>query len=180
MDGAAAARRARRDTVGDAIGRAAGRFRDRVALRFGDRAWSYAALDAEAARLAAAFHAAGLGHGDRVVAFGRTSDRCLLCWIACCKAGLIHVPANYALSPPELSHIVRQYGARLLLTTPNWHPLRKRLVPRQSSRSTRSCPPTACLRRSARLSMTATWRKSFMLPARSANSASAMPARPPR
>ncbi len=115
MDDAAAARRARRDTVGDAIGRAAGRFRDRVALRFDGRAWSYAALDAEAARLAAALCATGLARGDRVVAFGRNSDRYLLCWIACCKAGLIHVPANYALSPPELSFIVGQCGARLLL-----------------------------------------------------------------
>ena len=115
MNDAAAARRARRSTVGDAIERAAGRFRDRVALRFGGRAWSYAALDAEAARLAAALCAAGLGRGDRVVAFGRNSDRYLLCWLACCKAGLIHVPANYALSPPELSFIVRQSGARLLL-----------------------------------------------------------------
>jgi len=111
----AARRRARRNTVGDAIGRAAGRFRDRIALRFADRAWSYAALDAEATRLAATLCATGLARGDRVVAFGRNSDRYLLCWIACCKAGLIHVPANYALSPPELSFIVRQCGARLLL-----------------------------------------------------------------
>ncbi len=115
MDDAAAARRARRNTIGDAVGRAAERFRDRIALRFGDRAWSYAALDAEATRLAAALCAAGLARGDRVVTFGRNSDRYLLCWIACCKAGLIHVPANYALSPPELSFIVRQSGARLLL-----------------------------------------------------------------
>ena len=93
----AAARRARRNTVGDAVSRAAARFRDAVALRFGDRAWSYAALDAEATRLAVALCAAGLGHGDRVVAFGRNSDRYLLCWISCCKAGLIHVPANYAV-----------------------------------------------------------------------------------
>ncbi len=111
----AAARRARRNTVGDAISRAAARFRDRIALRFGDRAWSYAALDAEATRLAVALRAAGLARGDRVVAFGRNSDRYLLCWIACCKAGLIHVPANYALSPPELSYIVQQSGACLLL-----------------------------------------------------------------
>jgi fatty-acyl-CoA synthase len=115
MDDAMAPRRAGRNTIGDAIGRAADRFRDRIALRFGDQAWSYAALNAETTRMAAGLCASGLGRGERVVAFGRNSDRYLLCWIACCKAGLIHVPANYALSPPELSYIVRQSGARLLL-----------------------------------------------------------------
>jgi len=115
MDDVAAARRAARNTIGDAIGRAADRYRDRIALRFGGRAWSYAALHTETTRLAAALCAAGLARGDRVVTFGRNSDRYLLCWIACCKAGLIHVPVNYALSPPELSFIVRQSGARLLL-----------------------------------------------------------------
>ena len=34
--------RATRDTVGDALRRAARRFRDRTALRFGPRRWSFA------------------------------------------------------------------------------------------------------------------------------------------
>lgn len=118
MDDAAAARRAGRNTIGDAIGRAADRFRDRVALRFGDRVWSYAALNRATTGMAASLLALGLQPGDRVVAFGRNSDRYLLCWLACCKAGLIHVPANYALAPPELSYIVKQSGAHLLLHDP--------------------------------------------------------------
>lgn len=118
MDDAAAARRAGRNTIGDAIGRAADRFRDRVALRFDDRVWSYRALDDVTTGMAASLLASGLQPGDRVVAFGRNSDHYLLCWIACCKAGLIHVPANYALAPPELSYIVKQSGARLLLHDP--------------------------------------------------------------
>jgi len=118
MDDAAAARRARRNTIGDAISRAADRFRDRVALRFGDHIWSYATLDAATTGMAAGLYAMGLARGDRVVTFGRNSDQYLLCWLACCKAGLIHVPANYALTPPELSYIVKQCGARLLLHDP--------------------------------------------------------------
>ena len=54
-----------------------------------------------------------------MVAFGRNSDRYLLCWIACCKAGVIHVPANYALSATELSYIVAQCGARMVLHDPS-------------------------------------------------------------
>ena len=107
----AMARRAARNTIGDAVGRAADRFRDRTALTFEDRSWSYRDLDAASTRIAAGLLAGGLATGDRAVAFGQNSDHYLLFWIACCKAGVIHVPANYALSAAELGYIVRQCGA---------------------------------------------------------------------
>jgi fatty-acyl-CoA synthase len=107
--------RAIRDTIGDAITRAAERFRDKVAVRFANRAWTYRELDAAATRIAAGLRAHGLNHGDRIAAFGRNSDYFLLAWLACCKAGIIHVPANYALSAPELGYIVKQSGAKLVL-----------------------------------------------------------------
>lgn len=117
MDGAA--RRAARNTIGDAIARAADRFRDRTALRFEDRAWSYRELGAVTSRIAAGLLAGGLVRGERVVAFGQNSDSYLLFWIACCKAGVIHVPANYALSPGELGYIAGQCGARMILCDPS-------------------------------------------------------------
>ena len=107
--------RAGRNTIGDAIHRACAVFRDRVALRFADRVWTYAALDTETDLMARRLLASGLRRGERVVAYGRNSDHYLLGWVACCKAGLIHVPANYALSPVELGYIIRQSGARLVL-----------------------------------------------------------------
>jgi fatty-acyl-CoA synthase len=109
------AARARRNTIGDALDRAAARFGDRPALHFGDRVWSYVGLDAAATRVAVLLLATGVSPGDRVAAFGRNSDTYLIAWLACCRAGLIHVPANYALSPPELAYIVAQSGARLVL-----------------------------------------------------------------
>ncbi len=114
----AMARRAARNTIGDALARAADRFRDRTALRFEDLTWSYRELDTVTGRIAAGLLAGGLKQGDRVVAFGQNSDLYLLFWIACCKAGVIHVPANYALSPGELGYIARQCGACLILHDP--------------------------------------------------------------
>ena len=108
------AARAIRDTIGDALRRAAERFRDREALRFGARAWSFRDLDRAADRVARALLAAGLNRGDRVVAYGRNSDGYLLLWLGCARAGLIHVPTNYALTPTELTYILRQSGARAL------------------------------------------------------------------
>ena len=110
--------RATRDTVGDALRRAARRFRDRTALRFADRSWSFAELDRAADRVARALLAAGLSRGDRVVAYGRNSDGYLLLWLGCARAGLVHVPANYALTAPELGYIVGQCGARALFHDP--------------------------------------------------------------
>ena len=109
---------ATRDTIGDAFRRAARRFRDREALCFGPREWSYRDLDRAADRLARALLAAGLARGDRVVAYGRNSDSYLLLWLGCVRAGLVHVPANYALTATELGYILAQSGARALLHQP--------------------------------------------------------------
>ncbi len=62
--------RATRDTVGDALRRAARRFRSRTALRFAGRAWSFTDLDRAADRVARALLGAGLSRGDRVVGAG--------------------------------------------------------------------------------------------------------------
>lgn len=115
---AANAARAIRDTIGDALRRAAARYRDREALRFGPRAWSFRDLDRAADRVARGLLALGLMRGDRVVAFGRNSDGYLLLWLGCVRAGLIHVPANYALTAGELGYILAQSGARALFHQP--------------------------------------------------------------
>ncbi len=107
-----------RSTIGDALRRAARRFRDRTALRFADRRWSFAGLDRAADRVARALLEAGLVRGDRVVAYGRNSDGYVLLWLGCVRAGLVHVPANYALTAAELGYILRQCGARALFHQP--------------------------------------------------------------
>ena len=106
--------RARRDTVGDAVRRAARVHRAREALVFADRVWSFSDLDAAADRVAAHLLSLGLVAGDRVAAFGRNSDAYLLLWLGCLRGGFVHVPINYALTGAELAYIVEQSGARAL------------------------------------------------------------------
>jgi fatty-acyl-CoA synthase len=110
--------RAGRNTLGDAIRRAAARFRDREALVFADRAWSFRAIDAATGRVASRLIECGLRPGDRVAAYGRNSDAYLIAFLACCRAGLVHVPVNYALTGGELRYVLDQSGARALLTAP--------------------------------------------------------------
>ncbi|HTD38709.1 MAG TPA: fatty acyl-CoA synthetase [Candidatus Limnocylindrales bacterium] len=101
----------RHDSIGAALRRSAQRRRDRLALRFGDRAWTYTALDSAANRVARRLAAAGLKPGQRLAAYGRNSDAYVLLWLGCVRAGVVHVPINYALKPDELGYIVRQSGA---------------------------------------------------------------------
>lgn len=110
--------RARRDTVSDALRRAARRHRGRTALSFGERIWSFIDLDRAVDRVAHGLIGAGLSRGDRLGALGRNSDAYLILWLACARAGLIHVPINYALTGRELRYIVEQSGARAVIVDP--------------------------------------------------------------
>ncbi|WP_133489869.1 fatty acyl-CoA synthetase [Alcanivorax sp. 24] len=103
-----------RNTIGDALRRSAGRQPAAPALQFEDRIWSYQELDLAANRVANGLLARGLQKGDRVAAYGKNSDAYVLLWLACARAGLIHVPVNYGLVQRELTYICNQSGARAL------------------------------------------------------------------
>ncbi|MGD0103473.1 MAG: fatty acyl-CoA synthetase [Rhodopila sp.] len=105
----------RRNTVGDAVRRTARLFRDRSALVFGARDWSFNALDRAADRVARHFADSGLNAGDRIAAYGRNSDAYFIAWLACVRGGFVHVPVNYALTGEELAYILRQSGSRVVL-----------------------------------------------------------------
>ncbi|AKU93557.1 Acetoacetyl-CoA synthetase [Labilithrix luteola] len=101
-----------RSTVGDLVTRSARRVPGAHALRFEDRSWTYRELDRASTRVAHALLGLGLKKGDRVAAFGKNSDAYILLWLGVVKAGLIHVPVNFALSGRELAYILEQSGAR--------------------------------------------------------------------
>ena len=111
---------ARSNSIGLALRRSAQKWRDRVAFAYLDREWTYRELDTAADRVAAWFLTdLGLSSGDRVAVYGRNSDGYLLAWLACARAGLVHVPINYALTGPELTYIINQCGAKALLVAPD-------------------------------------------------------------
>jgi fatty-acyl-CoA synthase len=114
--------RASRNTIGDAVARSAARNGSRPALAFGDRLWTFTELELASNRLAHRLTGLGLNKGDRVAAYGRNSDAYLLLWLACTKAGLIHVPVNYALVHQELAYILSQSGCRALFADTDLQP----------------------------------------------------------
>lgn len=108
----------RSSTVADVLTRTATRHPDRVALRFAERSWTYVELDRAASRAAGALLRLGLDKGDRVATYGRNSDAYLIAFLACARAGLVHVPVNYALTQGELAYLLEQSGSRVALVDP--------------------------------------------------------------
>lgn len=105
---------ATRNCIGDALARSVMRQENKEALAFADRRWTYRQLDDAVNRVANQLIEVGLLPGDRVVGYGKNSDAYLLLWLACTRAGLIHVPVNFALIKDELSYILNQSGARAI------------------------------------------------------------------
>ncbi|MBE7187394.1 fatty acyl-CoA synthetase [Jatrophihabitans endophyticus] len=111
-------RNPRENTVDDIVRRSANRTPDRTALVFGDRAYTYAELDAATSRAAAHLLSLGLVKGDRVATVGLNSDAYLLAYLGCARSGLVHVPVNYALTGGELRYLLSDSGARVALVDP--------------------------------------------------------------
>ncbi|MGO3055619.1 MAG: fatty acyl-CoA synthetase [Halomonas sp.] len=105
-----------RNTIGAALNRSARKYSQQPALTFGERTWSYQALNDAANNVANGLLAAGLAPGDRLAVYGKNSDAYVIAWLAATKAGLVHVPINFALSSDELRYILEQSGAKGLLS----------------------------------------------------------------
>ncbi|MFF4369220.1 fatty acyl-CoA synthetase [Streptomyces sp. NPDC001594] len=109
----------RHHTVDGLLRAAARRHPDRTALRYRQRTWTYAELDAAVSTGAAVLRERhGLAPGDRVAAFAHNSDAYLIAFLACARAGLTHVPINQNLTGEDLAHILGDCASALVLADP--------------------------------------------------------------
>ncbi|MEU7023525.1 fatty acyl-CoA synthetase [Streptomyces sp. NPDC046203] len=110
-------------TVDGVLRRSAQRVPDRIAVRYGDRTWTYAELDAAVSTGASLLYEAGqwtgLQEGDRVATYAHNSDAYLIAFLACARAGLVHVPVNHHLTGDDLDYVLRQSGSALVLADPD-------------------------------------------------------------
>ncbi|MFJ5678143.1 fatty acyl-CoA synthetase [Streptomyces sp. NPDC093097] len=107
---------ARSNTVDGVLRRSARRVPERTAVRYAGRSWSYRELDDAVTAAARLLRAEGLRPGDRVASYGHNSDAYLIGFLACARAGLVHVPVNHALTGEELGYLLAQSGSSLVLT----------------------------------------------------------------
>ncbi|QII02125.1 acyl-CoA synthetase [Rhodococcoides fascians A21d2] len=106
------------NTVDGVLRRSAAKFPDRLAVTFEGRSHTYGELDIAVTRAARRLIALGLNKGDRVAAYGVNSDAYVVAFLACARAGLVHVPINYALVGEELQYLLEQSGSRVVLVDP--------------------------------------------------------------
>jgi fatty-acyl-CoA synthase len=95
--------------------RSASVFRQKPAVVYGDRSWTYPELEARVNRLASALLAAGVTRGDRVAFLAPNIPPLLEAHFAVPLAGAILVAINTRLSPPEVAYILQHSGAKVLV-----------------------------------------------------------------
>jgi len=102
----------------------------RQAERYGDRAlfvcegqrWSYRETVDLAARSGGRFAAAGIAKGDRVAILCGNRPEFLDLFLGCGWIGAVSVPINVAARGPQLEHMLKTSGARLLVMEREWLP----------------------------------------------------------
>jgi malonyl-CoA/methylmalonyl-CoA synthetase len=101
------------------IARAAREHPQRVFLRTpAGRALSYAALEAQTAKFAAALAQCGVLAGERVAVRTEKSVEAVVLYLACLRLGAVFVPINVAGSASEFEHLLRDSQPRLAILSP--------------------------------------------------------------
>ena len=94
-----------------------------------DTAVTAATVEAESDALAAAFAARGMGRGDRLALFLQNVPQFVIGLLAAWKLGAIAVPVNPMLKERELRYVLRDCGARAIVSLQDlWNSVASRAV----------------------------------------------------
>lgn len=100
-----------------------------VAVRFGERAFTYAQLDARSRAVASMLrHSWGVGPGDRVAWLGFNHADQLVLLFALARLGAILLPLNFRLAPAEWDGLVADCAPRHLVYDTAWAEAAKALA----------------------------------------------------
>jgi long-chain acyl-CoA synthetase len=100
-----------------------------IATIFGDRIQDWTSFSARAARLAGALTGLGFRPGDRIGILSLNSDRYLESFFGLAWAGIVFVPINTRLAPPEIVFWLTDSGCTGLLIDDTFTPLLPRILP---------------------------------------------------
>jgi long-chain acyl-CoA synthetase len=103
--------------ISQILPRARALYPDRLAVWDGEKRLSFEELGRRVDALAGALKARGLKRGDRVGILDVNSYRYAEAYYACAQAGMILLPLNSRLAPPELRYVLNDSGARALIVT---------------------------------------------------------------
>jgi long-chain acyl-CoA synthetase len=103
-------------TVADPLRHARRTGPGRTAVVCGGETFDYRTLHERAARLVGGLRSLGVDRGDRVAVLALNCHRYLEAYIGIPAGGMVVVPLNTRLAEPELREILRDAGARVLIT----------------------------------------------------------------
>ncbi|MGP4966208.1 AMP-binding protein, partial [Glutamicibacter ardleyensis] len=103
------------NTIGALLRRSTARNPEAIALLFEDRCWTYREFETAVHRVARRLMDTDLPAGSRVAVYGANSDAYAILFFACALTGLVHVPVNFALKGDELSYLLEDSGAVLVI-----------------------------------------------------------------
>jgi len=95
----------------------------------GDRIIGRAAFDARVERAAAGLDALGIGQGDCVAILMRNDIAFLEASFAAVRLGAYAVPINWHFHPDEVRYILRDCGAKVLITHADLLPIAQQAAP---------------------------------------------------
>lgn len=104
-------------TIADVVESQAKCIPEKKALVYRESVFSYGALHGEVGRVASLLRDHGLAKSDRVAVFMEKSPEEAVSLLAACRAGGIFVDVNHLLKGLQVEHILRDSGARFLMTT---------------------------------------------------------------
>jgi len=102
-------------TLGDVPSFYARRDPERIALRFENHMFTYAALDTSARNVCAMLLGRGVGPGDRVGFFGRNSPGFYAALFGTARTRACFMPINWRLSVPELAALLLDSALRIAI-----------------------------------------------------------------
>ncbi len=86
-----------------------------VGLVWGERCWSWAALDRRVDAAAAALAAHGVDKGDRVLVQARNCNQLVETMFVCFRLGAVWVPTNFRQTPDDIAHVAVSSGASVMI-----------------------------------------------------------------
>ncbi|MCO4253229.1 class I adenylate-forming enzyme family protein [Pseudarthrobacter raffinosi] len=105
-------------SLSDILRATAARNPSRPALIFEGRVQTYHQLAARVERMAAVIAEKGVTKGDRVLLVSGNSDSFVVAAYAILRTGAILVPANPRSAPPEMTYLIEDSGASLVIAAP--------------------------------------------------------------
>lgn len=112
-----------RETLAGIVERHAQRRPDAIAIRYGERQWSWAEWSSRIRRAAGALRGAGIERGQCVAFLDKNHPACLEVLIGGASVGAVTTVVNWRVIGDELVHVLADSGARVLVVGAELRPV---------------------------------------------------------